>query len=162
MTDQVLQSLEILPPLEPLSGQTSLLQLPTEVMASITEAMRPFSDPPLECSFLLPPSYWLDALLHGSLLPWLWDLNEQAIMRKEKSKTAGREWNWELLVRHLAQCDTQEPRPAFWAKVDPSFGLKNRKRIWDLVNEVLHEQSPPDPVYPWQTWKMAKYDRQTT
>ena len=43
--------------------------------------------------------------MSGSLIPWLWDLDREACRRKDAEATKGniRPWDWELLVRTLAQ-----------------------------------------------------------
>ena len=106
----------------------------------------PFSSPPRECTYLVSPNYWLQALKDHSLLPWLWDLDTASLMEKENKKPEGRLWDWELLVRQLAQADTYSnvddlvgDQPYMWAVegLPPSF--RNRRRVWDLALDMLNE-----------------------
>ena len=72
--------------------------------------------------------------MNGVILPWLWDLDLRAVMRKEAELRGGDEWNWELLVRQLAQGDIYEPRKVL---EDLPLGLRNRRRIWRLVGDIM-------------------------
>lgn len=72
--------------------------------------------------------------MNGVLLPWLLDLDLPAFMRNEVELRAGDEWNWELLMRQLAQDNLQEPRKVL---EDLPFALKNRRRIWRLVADIM-------------------------
>ena len=90
----------------------------------------------LECTFQSPPSAWREALAHG-YLPWLWDLEPDAIAHKEACKSPGKEWNWELFVRQLAQVNLHEPRAVL---EDLPMGLRNRRRIWRLVEDILSQE----------------------
>ena len=112
----------------------SLPPLPPEMIYQIMEHLHPFSNPPLSCNFLISPSYWRQALINGVILPWLWDLDLRVVMRKEAELQGGDEWNWELLVRQLAQGDLYEPRKVL---EDLPLGLRNRRRIWRLVGDIL-------------------------
>jgi hypothetical protein len=116
-----------------------LLQLPSELITSIMQQLHPFLNPPKQCTYLISPTYWLQALLDKSLLPWLWDLDAEAIMRKQDSGISGQQWDWELLLRQLAQSDDYEPEPVSWAMDGIPLGLRNRKRIWDSVSNILDE-----------------------
>ena len=91
----------------------------------------------LECTFDCPPSAWRRALTEGDYLPWLWDLSSDVITAKEVSKLPGQEWNWELLVRQLAQANLHEPRAVI---PDLPLGLRNRRRIWRLLEDIAAEQ----------------------
>lgn len=91
-------------------------------------------DPPLECNYLMDQSYWRLALTSGIVLPWLKDLDLLIVSRKEASLYAGQEWNWELLVRQLAQTDVYKPKTIL---EDLPLGLRNRRRIWTLVEDIL-------------------------
>ena len=111
---------------------------PARINVSATEA---FSLPPaskldLECKFDHHPHIWRQALSEG-YLPWLWDLDPAAIAQKEASKPHGQEWNWELFVRQLAQINLYEPRAIL---VDLPMGLRNRRRIWRIIMNMLSEE----------------------
>ena len=55
-------------------------------------------------------------------------------MRKEAELRGGDEWNWELLVRQLAQGNLYEPGKVL---KDLPLGLRNRRRIWRLVGDIM-------------------------
>ena len=55
-------------------------------------------------------------------------------MRKEAELRGGDEWNWELLVRQLAQITLYEPGQVL---KDLPLGLRNRRRIWRLVGDIM-------------------------
>ena len=90
----------------------------------------------LECTAQSSSSAWREALMR-CYLPWLWDLEPIAIAHKEASKPAEQEWNWELLVRQLAQVDLHQPRAVL---ENLPMGLRNRKRIWRLAEDMLSEK----------------------
>ncbi|KAK3167160.1 hypothetical protein OEA41_010286 [Lepraria neglecta] len=147
LTDSILAHVQAIPPpcpqsrIVPMDGLApSLPQLPRELIAAIMRHLSPFSDAPKECSFLVSPSYWLQTLLECSLIPWLWDLDTEAILRKEQSKSKGQEWNWELLIRRMAQNDIYESKKVTWAMENVPLGLRNRKRIWGLIQDIFVEE----------------------
>ena len=107
-------------------------------LTSIMEQLDWFHEPSLQCRFLDTPAEWLQALLQPALLPWLWDLDYEMLRMKERSKAKGREWNWELFVRQLAQPGIFE---AGAVVKDLPLGLRNRRRIWRLVDDLLSAKS---------------------
>lgn len=120
MTKSILSHLQTLPAVEVRSSS-----IPSEL-----PQLRHLS---LECTFHSTPSAWREGFAHG-YLPWLWDLELDAIAHKEASKPPEQEWNWELLVRQLAQFDLREPRAILQ---NLPMGLTNRRRIWGLVEDIL-------------------------
>ena len=94
------------------------------------------SDLSLDCTALSSPNVWCEALTSG-YFPWLWDLEPAIIAHKEASKPLEQEWNWELLVRQLAQADLHEPKAVL---EDLPIGLRNRRRIWRIVEDMLSEE----------------------
>lgn len=84
------------------------------------------------------------------MFPWLWDLDSEIINeysyrnradqteKKEKSSpsfSAENFWDWELLVRQLAQANAFEPgKPMERAPL----GLRNRRRIWRLLEDARY------------------------
>lgn len=141
MTESILRHLE---PLK--SGVTSSAHLstsntadfavlPQEVLDLVTAQLHPFTNPSLECNCIVPPKFWRRALVHGTLLPWLGPLSADEVARKEDSKPQDThsDWNWELLVRQLAQSNLHEPGKHI---PDLAPGLRNRRRIWKLL-EVM-------------------------
>lgn len=124
MTNLILSHLQSLPAAELDPSSTEPSQLPQAKNLS------------LECTAQSSSSAWREEFVRG-YLPWLWDLEINAVAHKEASKPAEREWNWELLVRQLAQVNLHEPR----AILDNlPMGLRNRRRIWRLAEDILSEE----------------------
>ena len=124
---------------------TSLLRLPPEIISCIMKQLHPFTDPPEQCTYVVSPDYWLDALKRHDVLPWLWDLDTAALDEKENQKSAGEMWDWESFVRRLAQGDVYGPGPETKAPVWGQEGLhprlRNRRRIWKLALDMLDENA---------------------
>ncbi len=148
MIESVLSHLQYLPATISFSSSTSpneglapfLLPVPSEIIEHIVKYLVPLSDPPLQCTFLLAPFYWRQALLDGLVLPWFPDFDPITVTNKDEDnsqQTAGggnQQWNWELLVRQLAQTNLHQPRNG----LNPiPLGLRNRRRIWRLVEDIL-------------------------
>lgn len=72
---------------------------------------------------------WCDALLSSDAFPWLWDLAADTVREKQRAGT----WDWERLVRALAQVTIHEPRDE---TLRLPLGLRNRRRIWRLLEEA--------------------------
>ena len=121
----------------------SLLRMPPEIINCIMKHLHPFTDPPNQCTYLVSPDYWLDAMKRHDVLPWLWDLVTAALDEKENQKPAGKMWDWESFVRRLAQGDVYGPGPGTEAPVWGQEGLhprlRNRRRIWKLALDMLDE-----------------------
>ena len=124
MTELKLSPLRTLPAAEFDPSSTKPFQLPQPCDLS------------LECTATTPSSTWRRFPASGCL-PWLWDLKLGTIAQKEASKPLGRNWNWELLVRQLAQVNLHEPKAVL---EDIPNGLRNRRRIWRLVQDILSEE----------------------
>ena len=112
---------------------------PADINGFTTEAFNlpPASNLELECKLDHHPDDWRQALAEG-YLPWLWELDSAAIAQKEASKPHGQEWNWELLVRQLAQVNLHEPKIIL---MDLPLGLRNRRRIWRIIVDMLSEEA---------------------
>ena len=121
MTELILLQLQLLPAAEIDSPITDPSQLPQPRNLS------------LECTGQNSSSAWREGLLRG-YLPWLWDLEPAAFAQKEASKPLGQRWNWELLVRQLSQVEIHESRAVL---EDFPIGLRNRRRIWRLVEDIV-------------------------
>ena len=134
MTEELLSGLELMHETWSPSLSEEKPEARPPDLTSIMEQLDWFHEPLLQCRFLNPPGEWLQALIQSTLLPWLWDLDFEMVRRKEKSKRKGREWNWELFVRQLAQPDIFE---AGSVVKDLPLGLRNRRRIWRLVDDLL-------------------------
>ncbi|KAI1177356.1 hypothetical protein F4777DRAFT_213660 [Nemania sp. FL0916] len=126
------------------------LSLPRELLNMIVDALEPFEDGglPLQPTRVLPPSWWKTKLLSGTLIPWLWDLNEAELMEHRVYTFYGQDkreayvdfetsnyvfdedmWDWELLCRQLAQPDIFE----IGGLLRCESNLWNRRRIWKLL-----------------------------
>ncbi|KAF4549009.1 Hypothetical protein D9617_24g017230 [Elsinoe fawcettii] len=119
------------------ANQTSILHcilnLPQEIQQIIVNQLRPFDNPPRQCTYMFPPTMWKQALLNG-ILPWLWDLDHKMIHAQSERDQM---WDWEKLVRRLAQDDVFLP-----GSPDPNIprGMKNRRRIWQIIDDMRIEQ----------------------
>ena len=81
-----------------------------------------------------PPFIWREALFARKLLPWLPPLDSATIIAKDLDCPPHSQWNWELLVRQLAQSRIREPGNGLHGLAP---GLRNRRRIWQLVEDIL-------------------------
>lgn len=133
MENLVLQKTESTKICQPVSSIKA--SLPQEILDLIMLQLQGLTDSPVEPTFLLPQRFWRQALEQCQLLPWLWDISVEDIAHKEASKphNGEYEWNWELLVRQLAQSNLFEegkhPR-------DLASGIRNRRRIWRILEEM--------------------------
>lgn len=132
--------------------------LPQDVFDLIVAQLRSCRDLPLLATHILPQTFWKSELMlgGGSLLPWLWDVDRRVIDAKARRSCpggAGFEWNWELLVRQLSRgvdagMPAEVPRDEHFEyrgnytsyydelKHVPA-GLHNRRRIWQLLEEMF-------------------------
>jgi hypothetical protein len=128
--------------------QESLGQLPTEGIDVICQHLQPFQNPSLQCSRDLAPGLWRELLFDQGLLPWLWDL-DSSLLQSRKSDIlpfydVENAWDWELLVRQLAQTDVFESGKLM---EHAPLALRNRRRIWRLVDEARVDNS--EKIYQW-------------
>ncbi|KAF6837414.1 hypothetical protein CPLU01_03038 [Colletotrichum plurivorum] len=143
-----------------LSG--SLRRMPPEIIDNIFACMG--RDLPRLSSRLLPQRLWKEQLQAGSkgLLPWLWDIDPFLIDAKDAETCPGGseyEWDWELLIRQLSRGVDYGARPGLPDDVEPDYictgystdlahvpaGLHNRRRVWQLLEEMFVGDS-----IPWQ------------
>ncbi|KAI0123558.1 hypothetical protein BJ170DRAFT_686824 [Xylariales sp. AK1849] len=122
------------------------LTLPPELQERVVESMGSSDGLPMQCNHLLPQEAWRDIFLGRRFLPFLWDL-DYAVIEKycEDMANNGFELNWELLVRKLSK-GIGEDIPGGTAETQPNFqcypdleipkGMRNRRRIWQLVEEM--------------------------
>lgn len=125
------------------------------------------SDLPRVSSRVLPQKIWKNTLKAGrrGLLPWLWDIDPTLIDAKDAEICPGGfdfEWDWELLVRQLSRgvdYGLRLDRPKRGELLvhqmattgyhsDLSYvppGLHNRRRIWQLVEEMFVGDALPYP-----------------
>lgn len=163
---------EILSHLRPLTipvtqeYESLLSKFPTEIIEKIYDHLHPFVDPPLACTRTVPPEIWRYMLFHRRLLPWLWDLDPTTTFPHEGSDPLpdenGSLWDWEQLVRTLAQVKVFEPgNPMSKAPLK----LRNRRRIWRILEKAdFHDFEKwkelngvyDRPYVPWQTFLLSK------
>ncbi|KAI0446470.1 hypothetical protein F4803DRAFT_559403 [Xylaria telfairii] len=130
-----------------------ITNMPQEIADYILDSLEPFEkcpSPQLQPTRVLPPSWWKNRLFSGKLIPWLWDLKEEDVVRYRtetfyshnpaaaaEDKEAGRDifdenmWDWELLCRQLAQPCVIEQGGLIQRE---SAQLWNRYRIWKLLD----------------------------
>ncbi|KAI1774550.1 hypothetical protein F4818DRAFT_452091 [Hypoxylon cercidicola] len=139
--NMILNGLSGLGRLEPPSQSAATLiadlhRLPVDVYRKILDAMEPLhlDGSQMECTRILPPSWWKKRLFNGSLIPWLFDLHldrTDAILRHVFGPhvDVDNDFDWELLCRKLATPDVFGEYGIFaGAKY-----LMNRRRIWTLL-----------------------------
>ncbi|KAF7166705.1 hypothetical protein CNMCM5623_000249 [Aspergillus felis] len=143
LTQEILSYLQPLPqPLQEQSGiSLKLAALPTELQDMIYKNLHPFINPEQTCTRSLPSRLWRDLLFNQQILPWLWDLDISALQSCPVTSDAvdvptfeaEEVWDWERLVRTLAQVEVFEPgQPLEHAPLR----LRNRRRIWRLLEEA--------------------------
>ncbi|KAL9087050.1 MAG: hypothetical protein Q9165_006878 [Trypethelium subeluteriae] len=120
-----------------------LEQLPNEMLDHAISFLNTLTE--TSTKYVLPSSVWRAGLLRGKLIPYLWDL-DSVVIREKDASTDGSEdsrWDWELLVRQLAQPNVfDEGQPL----TDVPIGLKNRRRIWQLLDDMyLGDVQPSKP-----------------
>ncbi|KAK6070699.1 hypothetical protein SCUP515_08308 [Seiridium cupressi] len=151
LTQQIISNVETL---EPSSANPSkkvfselFLSLPQELRDRVVLFMGSFEGLSRHCTGLLPQETWLYILLSGRYLPFLWDLNVAAVEKLCEAKAdGGIELNWELLVRQLSKgvWTNWKHHNSLEAELElfcyPGMalpdGLRNRRRIWQLVEEM--------------------------
>ncbi|KAB8258127.1 hypothetical protein BDV32DRAFT_160064 [Aspergillus pseudonomiae] len=151
LTQEILSYLQPLPPSfqeQPESGLFLKLEtLPTELQDIIYANLHPFINPEQTCTRLLPSRRWRDLLFNRQILPWLWDLDISALQSCPVTSDTvdirtyeADVWDWERLVRTLAQVEIFEPgHPLEHAPLR----LRNRRRIWRLLEEAEDEDIEP-------------------
>lgn len=119
-----------------------ICSLPPELYELIFENLFSAKGVAAECNRILPQSFWRDHLLSHSLIPWLWDLSDEAIRLNQKSPQKRKTyWDWERLVRMLSQ-------PEIFVDDPKMLGLRNRKRIWENTEQIISVK-PGDYLPPW-------------
>jgi hypothetical protein len=98
--------------------------------------MTPFKNPSLQCTRLMAQEHWFRGLSKGHLLPLLWDVDVRSYDKA---------WDYELLVRQLAQEEFLDVASKSRKDVPP--GLRNRCRIWKLLEEMYIGDVSSDSVY---------------
>ncbi|KAJ3464570.1 hypothetical protein MRS44_009356 [Fusarium solani] len=71
--------------------------LPREVKHQIVDLL-PQGSLPLDCNYLMPQEEWKHVFVR---IPFLWDLDHEAIYKKALSAPPNTEWNWEKLTHQV-------------------------------------------------------------
>ncbi|KAI1385359.1 uncharacterized protein F4822DRAFT_342171 [Hypoxylon trugodes] len=142
-TSAILENLNTLPPAstaipEAVSFQKKFLGLPRELQDHICSFLVSRNGMPNVCNGLLPQWVWREVLLGGKCLPFMQDIDVTIV--DEFCAQWGRnrkdqEPNWELLVRKLSQ-EAWGIWDAENSILKVPNGLRNRRRIWKLVEEM--------------------------
>ena len=116
-----------------------------ELYDKILEHLAPLNNPPTECNWIVPPKKWRDVLFKMNVLPWLWDLDPEALSLRRSVDVPPYDddfsWNWEEFVRQLAQVEAFDTNGAM---ANAPMALRNRRRIWRLVEESRLNDCPCD------------------
>ncbi|KAI1638796.1 hypothetical protein F4809DRAFT_234080 [Biscogniauxia mediterranea] len=130
---QPLDTTDLCPSPELIECWARIEQLPLEIGELILEAIEPFEDgftrDCLKPTRVIHSNWWREKLMSGSLIPWLFDLDDLWV--DSYSKRCGhQDWDWELLCRQLAQPDVFEAGGILDGAAD---NLWNRHRIWKVL-----------------------------
>lgn len=140
----------------PTEGQPSPILDSLPSPAALDKIITQFSNlenPPLAPERSIPPSAWREMLFSARVLPWLWDLDSTVLKsmppdsdgQVEKYDANG-VWDWELLVRQLAQVEVFQEGNLM---ANVQLGLRNRRRIWRVL-EAVRMVDPYGPFKaPW-------------
>ncbi|KAI2616780.1 hypothetical protein GGR54DRAFT_221410 [Hypoxylon sp. NC1633] len=142
-TAVILENLKTLPPPTKPTPQTTAFQrrfmgLPLELRDHVCSFMASRHGMPGLCNGLLPQWVWREMLLTGECLPFLPRLDEVAVedfCSRWGHGHGNQEPNWELLVRLLSQ-EGWSIWDAERSSLKVPNGLRNRRRIWQLVEEM--------------------------
>lgn len=151
-----------------------LARMPTEIIEALFSHMG--RDLPRTSSRVVAQKFWKEQLKSAcrgrGLLPWLWDIDVTLVDAKDAEPCPGGtdfEWDWELLVRHLTRGVDYGVRPGLPEDIypnpteaDPTWktactgyhtdlvhvpaGLHNRRRIWQLLEEMFVGDALPWPT----------------
>ncbi|KAI0895203.1 hypothetical protein F4806DRAFT_470098 [Annulohypoxylon nitens] len=143
LTSAVLKNLDSLPPATPaipqaVTFQKRFLALPPELRDHVCSFLASRNGMPGICNGLLPQWIWREVLLRGKCLPFLRDLDIAVVKdfcTRRNQEHGTQEPNWELLVRKLSQ-EAWSIWDAESSSLKVPNGLRNRRRIWQLVEEM--------------------------
>ncbi|KAI1371950.1 hypothetical protein F4677DRAFT_434097 [Hypoxylon crocopeplum] len=143
VTSAILENLKTLPPArnaapQAVAFQKQFLALPPELRDHICSLLVSRNGMPIVCNGLLPQWVWREVLLSGECLPFMPKLEvaivENFCIQWDREHT-NQEPNWELLVRKLSQ-EAWSVWDAESSSLKVPNGLRNRRRIWQLVEEM--------------------------
>ncbi|KAK8084114.1 hypothetical protein PG996_002895 [Apiospora saccharicola] len=139
--------------------RNAFMSLPLELRDHILDLLSSCDDLHLFCTRLLPQESWRDMLLGKKCLSFLYDIDGAAVLRFAQTKEEEPDANtvdWESLVRSLSrgvwtgrgyyqppdygyEWDFELPKNDYYycdLQAAPA-GLRNRRRIWQLVEEMF-------------------------
>ncbi|KAK8036549.1 hypothetical protein PG991_001686, partial [Apiospora marii] len=143
------------------SFRQAFMSLPLELRENILEFLSACDDLHSFCTRLLPQEVWRDMLLGKKFLPFLYDIDDAAVLRcvqETEGKAGNKQVDWESLVRSLsrgawASRDCRGPPPPYdgdedgggwdprtgyyYCDLPAPTGLRNRRRIWQLAEEMF-------------------------
>ncbi|RYP46460.1 hypothetical protein DL768_007330 [Monosporascus sp. mg162] len=129
--------------------QQRFTALPQELQDHVFSFLETAEPLPGRCTRLLPQEHWKYMLVSGRHLPFLWDVDIAAVESycTPADDNAGTAPDWELLVRSLSQRlvrhGAQEQGVSigleadYYSRGQVPNGLRNRRRIWQLVEEMF-------------------------
>lgn len=142
--------------LKPLSDEEAAKYSSNNPAKSFSEtdlrALHNVKDLNLCCEFTHTDRAWRSLLLDKTVFPWLWDLTLSSLPMRPKDSPEDKLWNWELLVRKLSQIVIHEPEDA---TLNLPFELKNRRRIWRILDEARSGDIEERHI---REWKLEKID----
>ncbi|KAI3543786.1 hypothetical protein CSPX01_06109 [Colletotrichum filicis] len=141
----------------------NLSKLPTEILDNILAAMGRYMPP--ESSRLLPQRLWKDQLKAGSrgLLPWLWDIDPACVDAKDSEPCPG---DVPDTIRATPGVTGLQGKPTmagtgyYTDLAHVPAGLHNRRRIWQLLEEMFVGDTLPWPAR--QRCRYACWSRRET
>lgn len=109
-------------------------RLPQEMQDHILSFVFTEQHFPPDCTYLIPQGAWMNLLLQGQVVPYLWDLDRDQVEKKvAEGRERGVEWDFELLVRRLCQARSMADGAPL---AGMPAGLRNRQRVWKLVQDM--------------------------
>ena len=133
VSETLLSNLHLVPTSTSIQPGTS--RLPPEILSQILSYLSPFTDPSPQCNYIVPQSCWREELVICNLLPWLPAVDAEVLIAKDQQCPEDRSWDWERLVRYLAQRSILDSKNSDYDGV--AFGIRNRRRIWQLSDDIL-------------------------
>ncbi|VUC34393.1 unnamed protein product [Clonostachys rosea] len=78
---------------------------------------------------IIDQDWWFNKLIAKEDIPWIWDLDEDQVRKKQRTGA----WDWELLIKKLSRPDIYRPEDE---TLRLPLGLRNRRRIWRCIEEA--------------------------
>ncbi|KAF2645199.1 hypothetical protein P280DRAFT_513116 [Massarina eburnea CBS 473.64] len=117
--------------------------LPSELLERITDLLPPHlimslrqSSRTLAQKIPLDDRFWRRRLCDGSLLRYVWDIDERQVKQLLRNTTGGRGGGWSNLVRNLQLEVAYITDQHSGGSEDFIVGLWNRRRIWRIIEDA--------------------------